>query len=370
MFDNLYHVIMAGGSGTRFWPVSRRDRPKQFLELVGRGAMIRQTSDRCAGSGPAERIFVSAGEEHRRPVMAALPELPPERFIGEPVARNTAPAVGLSALALSLIDPDAVAVHCPADHVYTDRPAYHEAIDAAVGAASAGDHLVTLGIAPARPDSGFGYIEGGDSTDRPGVRRVERFIEKPEIDRAGEMASSGRHFWNSGVFIWKVSSILAAIERHHPVLAEGLARIREAARAAAGERTIRDLFSLSGIKETVGEVFASQPSISIDYAVMEKAPNVLVVPCDPGWSDVGSWDAIAELGAADAGGNVLSGDVVLLDARDNFVRAGSRLIALAGVNDLIVVDTPDALLICRRGESQRVRDVVAALTKAGRADSV
>ncbi len=370
MFDDLYHVIMAGGSGTRFWPVSRRDRPKQFLELVGRGAMIRQTSDRCAGSGPAERIFVSAGEEHRRAVMAALPELPPERFIGEPVARNTAPAIGLSALALSLIDPEALAVFCPADHIYTDRVAYHEAIGLAVGAAAAGEHLVTLGITPARPETGFGYIEGGDPTDRPGVRRVKRFIEKPKIDRAREMASSERHFWNSGVFIWKVSSILAAIERHHPVLAEGLARIRGSARAAAGEETIRDLFSLPGIRDVVREVFTSQPAISIDYAVMEKAPNVLVVPCDPGWSDVGSWDAIAELGKADAEGNVLSGDAVFLDARDNFVRAEGRLIALAGVDGLIVVDTPDALLICRRGDSQRVREVVAALTKAGRTDAV
>jgi len=370
MFDNLYHVILAGGSGTRFWPSSRREKPKQFLELVGSSPMIRQTADRCAGSGPRDRIYVSAGEEHRSRVLSALPDLPQARFIGEPVGRNTAPAVGLSAMTLFLADPQAVAVFCPADHIYAEPAAYRAAIDVAVEAAASEDCLVTLGIRPTRPETGYGYIEAGEPTGPAGVLKAARFIEKPDEDLARKLSSSGRHFWNSGVFIWRVTSILAAIGRHHRVLAEGLTRFRDAVRSAAGAGGVSDPFSLPGISETIAEVFSTQPSISIDYAVMEKAPNVVVVPCDAGWSDVGSWDAIAGLGPADGAGNVLSGEIVVVGSSNNLVRADRRVIALAGVDDLIVVDTPDALLVCRRGSSQKVREIVAALADKGRADLI
>lgn len=368
MIENLHHVIMAGGSGTRFWPVSRRDRPKQFLEMVGRGTMIRQTRERCERLGPPDRIHVSAGARHRELVMEALPGLGADRFIGEPVARNTAPAIGLCALRIFLSDPDALAVFCPADHIFTDLPDYTRAIERGVAAAASGDQLVTLGIRPSRPETGYGYIEAGEPTGMDGVLRVSRFIEKPEPALARELSTSGRHFWNSGVFIWRVASVLEAIERHHPVLAEGLTRIRDAARAAAGEGAMADPLNQPGVSQVVKDVFDDQPSISIDYAVMEKAPNVLVVPCDPGWSDVGSWDAIAEMESPDGEGNLLEGDVVAASSSGNLVRGGTRLIALAGVEDLIVVDTPDVLLICRRGESQKVREIVAALSKGKRSD--
>jgi len=370
MYENLYHVILAGGSGTRFWPLSRRDKPKQFLELVGAEPMIRQTAERCSASGPRELIYVSAGEEHRARVLSALPWLPAQRFIGEPIARNTAPAVGLSAMTLFMADPEAVAVFCPADHVYDDPAAYRAAIDTAVEAAASGDFLVTLGIAPTRPETGYGYIEAGEAAGPEGVRRASRFIEKPDEDLARQLASSGRHYWNSGVFIWRISSILAAIGRHHRVLAEALARFRDAARAAAGPGPVADPFSLPGVVPVLTELFKAQPAISIDYAVMEKAPNVLLVPCDAGWSDVGSWDAIADLGPADEMGNVLSGEVVAIGSSNNMVRAEGRVIALAGVDGLIVVETADALLICRRGASQKVREVVAALSGKDRSDLI
>lgn len=356
--DPLYHVIMAGGSGTRFWPASRKGRPKQFLALAGSETMIRETFTRCCASGPASRVFVSAGEEHRSSMTAALPELPASRFIAEPVARNTAPAVGLSALRISVADPDAVAVFCPSDHIYTDAVAYRAAITTAAEAAEAGDFLVTLGVRPSRPETGYGYIEAAEGAAIPGALRAARFIEKPDAASAVALAASGRHFWNAGVFVWKVASILEAIRRHHPVLFEGLTKIRDAAEEAGA-----DPFSAPGVKAAIHEVFAAQPSISIDYAVMEAASNVLVVPCDAGWSDVGSWDAIADLGPADAGGNVLSGDVLALEGRGNLVRAGERMIALIGVSDLIVVDAGDAILICKRGESQKVREIVAALAR-------
>lgn len=362
----LHHVILAGGSGTRFWPASRKDRPKQFLALAGPEPMIRQTFERCAHSGPVERIFVSAGEEHRAAVAAALPAMAEGRFIAEPMARNTAPAVGLCALRLHLEDPEAVAVFCPADHVYASVEDYREAIAVAAEAAVREEALLTLGIRPTRAETGYGYIEGGERTDLAGVFRAERFIEKPDAETAYRLASSGKHYWNSGVFIWRVASILEAIRRHHPVLAAGLDRIRAAVaeHPAAG----RDPFSPPAVRGAIEEVFAAQPSISIDYAVMEKAGNVLVVPCDPGWSDVGSWDAAAEMAPGDAAGNAVEGDVLVVDGRGLFVRGGARLVALVGVEDLIVVDTPDALLVCRRGSSQKVREVVAALAKKGRAD--
>ena len=368
MIENLYHVLMAGGSGTRFWPVSRKSRAKQFLPLVGGQSMIRQTFDRCARLGPAGRIFVSAGEAHRDAVRLELPELGAGRFISEPLARNTAPAVGLSAMTLFLVDPDAVAVFCPADHIFADDEGYARAIDAAVGAAASGDYLVTLGIRPTRPDTGFGYIEAGAPSGMESTLRVERFLEKPDAATAEQLAASGRHYWNGGVFIWRVQSILAALGRHHRELAESLTRVRKAVRAQAPKGPVETPLELPGVAEVLAREFDTARSISIDYAVMEKAPNVLVVPCDAGWSDVGSWDAIDDLAPADSDGNSLRGDVVAVDSENCLVRGGERLISLVGVRDLIVIDTGDAILICRKGGSQRVRDVVEILEKKGRSE--
>ncbi len=368
MIENLYQVLMAGGSGTRFWPVSRKGLAKQFLPLMGPASMLRQTFDRSAGIGPAELIFVSAGAVHREAVLRELPALAPHRFIGEPVARNTAPAVGLSAMCLFLLDPDAVAVFSPADHVFQDPRAFALSIEAAAGAAASGDWLVTLGIRPMRPETGYGYIEAGDPSGMPEARKVARFVEKPDAVTAERLVASGRHYWNSGVFAWRAASILAAIGRHHRALAEGLTLFRKAARAHVPEGPVRDPMALPGVARVVEDLFEAQPSISIDYAVMEKAPNVLVVPCDAGWSDVGSWDAIEEMAPKSVEGNSLQGDAVAVAAKSCFVRGDRRLVALVGVEDLIVVDTDDALLICRKGESQRVREVVERLRKDGRDD--
>lgn len=368
VIENLYHVLMAGGSGTRFWPVSRRSRAKQFLPLVGEGSMIRQTFQRSSRLGPAEKIYVSAGEAHREQVLEALPGLDSGRFIGEPMARNTAPAVGLSAMTLFLVDPDAVAVFCPADHVFADPEGYGRAIEAAAGAAASGDFLVTLGIKPTRPETGYGYIEAGESTGMDSAFRVARFVEKPGASTAEKLVATGRHYWNSGVFIWRVQSILAAIGRHHRPLAEGLTRLRKAVRAQVPEGPVEAPLLLPGIPELLGEIFQEQDSISVDYAVMEKAPNTLMVPCDAGWSDVGSWDAIEEMTPRDGRGNALGGDVVAEDSSNCFVRGGSRLVALVGVSDLMVVETDDALLVCRKGASQDVRRIVDRLKKEGRDD--
>ena len=362
------HLIMAGGSGTRFWPASRAARPKQFLTLLGQSSLIRQAWDRAAAFSGAEHVWVAAGEGHRAAVLAALPGLDPARFIAEPAARNTAPCIGLAALQIGRAAPDAVMIVSPADHLYTKPDRLAEALRVAVDAANAGAALVTLGIRPTRPETGFGYIEVAQQpASTPQAMRVARFVEKPDARTAAEYMSSGRHLWNSGVFVWKVSSIQAALRSCAGDVWSGLQRID-----AAWDTTGRD--------QAIAQIFPALPSISIDYAVMEKAPGVMVVPVDPGWSDVGSWDAVAELGDADAQGNAIqarAADVVLLqDARGCLVvvepggRGAGRAIAIVGASDLIVVDTPDALLVCRKGDSQSVRDVVAALKSRGRDDLI
>ena len=366
MRQDVYHVIMAGGSGTRFWPVSRAGRPKQFLALVGDQPLVRQAFDRASAMSGADKVYLAAGAAHRQMLLDALPGFDGSRFIAEPCARNTAPCVGLSALRLRRVDPHGVMVVAPADHVYADPAALRGAIDHAVRAARAGDALLTLGIRPTRPETGYGYIELEDeSVAAPtGARRARRFVEKPDASTAKSYLASGRYLWNSGVFVWKISAILGALEACAPDVWKHLARIDQAMGGHEEERVTR-------------EAFEAMPSISIDYAVMEKAPDVLVVPADPGWSDVGSWDAVAELQDADASGNsfVSTGlpgaDVLTINASNNFIyNTTARLISLIGVEDLIIVDAGDALLVCRKSDSQSVRAVVEALKARGRTDLI
>jgi len=358
-----YHVIMAGGSGTRFWPVSRSSLPKQFLELAGDRSLLRQAYDRAVGMSGEANVYVAAGDAHRQMVLRELPGLDEQRLIIEPSARNTAACIGLSALRLSRIEPDGIMVAAPADHLYARPEALSQAIALGVEAAKSSGALVTLGIRPSRPETGFGYIEveqGPDAARPAGVLRAARFVEKPDAATARVYAASGRHLWNSGLFIWKIGSILEAIERHAPGLWSRLAAIDKA---------------LGGPDEssTLADQFDRMESISIDYAVMEKAPEVLVVPVDPGWSDVGSWDAVSELQEPDAAGNTIRntarGEAVLVNSRDTFVyTATDRFVAVLGVEDLIVVDSPGAVLVCRKGDSQSVRAVVEALKARGRTD--
>jgi mannose-1-phosphate guanylyltransferase len=364
MRQDVFHVIMAGGSGTRFWPVSRAGRPKQFLALVGDQPLVRQAFDRASAMSGAEKVYIAAGTAHRQMILDALPGFDGSRFIAEPCARNTAPCVGLSALRLRRVDPHGVMVVAPADHVYANPAALQNAIENAVAEARAGDALLTLGIRPTRPETGYGYIEMEDeSVAAPaGARRAKRFVEKPDGPTAKRYLASGRYLWNSGVFVWKISAILHALEAWAPEVWKHLARIDEAMGSREEEQVTR-------------EAFEAMPSISIDYAVMEKAPDVRVVPADPGWSDVGSWDAVAELQDADVAGNSIvspgspDADVLTLHASNNFVyNTTTRLISLIGVEDLIVVDAGDALLVCRKSDSQSVRSVVEALKARGRTD--
>ncbi|HEY3175153.1 MAG TPA: sugar phosphate nucleotidyltransferase [Candidatus Polarisedimenticolia bacterium] len=360
---DAFHVIMAGGSGTRFWPVSRAARPKQFLTIAGDKPLIRQAWDRAVSMSGPGNVFVAAGRAQREMVLAALPDLDPARFIGEPSARNTAPCIGLAALRLRRLEPDRVMVAAPADHLYKRPESLAAAIEEAARAARGSGALVTLGIRPTRPETSFGYIEvepGRPAGPPSGARRALRFVEKPDAATARGWVADGRHLWNSGVFIWKIGAILEALEKSVPDLWRGMLEIE---RALGGP----------GEDDVVARVFENLAPCSIDYAVMEKAREVLVVEVDPGWSDVGSWDAVAELQDTDAAGNsvlsIAAGETLTLGSRDTFIYSGSdRFIAVAGVEDLVIVDGPDALLICRRGESQSVRAVVEALKARGRND--
>jgi mannose-1-phosphate guanylyltransferase len=352
----MFAVIMAGGKGARFWPRSREKMPKHLLDIVGERTIIRETVDRILPLIPAERILVVTGRSHAAEVIRQLPEIPPENILIEPVGRNTAPCIGLAALHILRRAPDAVMMVLPSDHRIGDEAAFRRVLQAAAGVASQGDPLVTIGIRPTGPETGYGYIEQGDLYSTIGderIYRVRSIREKPPREQAEQFLAQGCFSWNSGMFVWKASAIMAAIERFLPDLHLGLLQIRNTL------GTVRE-------EETVGTVYAGLTAISIDYGVMEKTENVLIVPGNFGWSDLGSWDALWEVSEKDENGNAIRGEFIGIDAANSLIHSPGKLVALVGVRDLLVVETKDALLICRRGRSQDVRKVVEAIERSGR----
>jgi mannose-1-phosphate guanylyltransferase len=351
----MFAVIMAGGKGARFWPRSREKMPKHLLDILGERTIIRETVDRIRPLVPPERILIVTGRSHAAELARRLPEIPAENILIEPVGRNTAPCIGLAALHIQKRVPDAVMMVLPSDHRIGDNDAFRRVLAAAGKVASEGNPLVTIGIRPTGPETGYGYIEQGDllpNCGDAGTCGVSSIREKPPREQAQEFLRQGRFLWNSGMFVWKASTILKAIKRFLPELHEGLMQIREALETEREE-------------EIVGKVYSTQKAVSIDYGVMEKAENVLVVPGDFGWSDLGSWDALWEISGKDENGNAVRGSFIGIDAGDSLVHSPGKLVALVGVRDLLVVETDDALLICRRGRSQDVRKVVEILGKKG-----
>jgi mannose-1-phosphate guanylyltransferase/mannose-6-phosphate isomerase len=341
--ESVRAVILAGGSGTRLWPLSRQQLPKQFLRLNGERSLLEETVERLRPLIDPSQVMVVTSEGHARG--EAYHALLPFRTLLEPVGRNTSPAIAAAAALLLDEGADPVMVVLPADHVIRDVPAFQRALGQAVDAA-VGGRLVTFGLRPDRPETGFGYIKAG-----PGggpALPVERFIEKPDLATAGRFLAEGGYYWNSGMFVWRASAILAEIEKHLPEVAAVLAELRSAWKQGDAAAAMKAHFQ-------------RMPSVSIDYGVLEKSANVSLVPCDIGWSDVGSWDAIHDIADKDARGNAFQGNVLALDCANTLIRGGKRLIAAIGVEDLCVVETPDAILISKRGQSQRVREVVDAL---------
>ena len=349
-----YAVIMAGGSGTRLWPLSRQHRPKQALKLIGQRTMFQHAVDRIAPHFPAERIFVVTRREHAAVLMEQAPALPPANFIVEPEGRGTAPAIGLAAIHLRRKDPDAVMAVLTADHYITDTGCFRRALVAAAQVADAG-HLVTLGIKPSSPSTGFGYIHHGTrlsgGKDIP-TFKVERFIEKPDLETATQMVNSGEYSWNGGMFIWRVDRILAEFERQMPQFYAQLMEVAATLGMPAYEPTLNRIWP-KVIKQT------------IDYGVMEGAGDVAVIPVNMGWTDVGSWGSMLTLLPADHDGNILVGSHVEIDTHDTLVFGDKRLIATIGVQGLVIVDTDDAVLVCPKEREQAVRDLVDKLKNDG-----
>jgi mannose-1-phosphate guanylyltransferase len=349
MESDLFAVIMAGGSGTRFWPASRVARPKQFLPIAGGHSMIAETFRRIAPLVPAERVLVVTAERQSGLVREALPELPAENVLCEPAARNTAPCVAWAAAEIHRRAPSSIQVVLPADHVIEPDERFRATVAAAADEARAGDVLLTLGVEPTSPHTGYGYIETGTRTgERDGipVLAVKQFVEKPTAERAREFLATGGFFWNAGIFVWSTASIRNAIERHAPELHRGVARITNG--------------------EPLGDVYPTLPSAPIDVAVMERADNVRMLPIDYRWNDVGSWAALPEVHELDEDGScvTLSGGarVIAIDSRGCVTFAeGERVVALVGVEDLIVVQTADATLVCPKDRAQDVRKVIERL---------
>jgi mannose-1-phosphate guanylyltransferase/mannose-6-phosphate isomerase len=353
-------VILSGGAGTRLWPMSRRDYPKQFLPLAGDQTMLQETALRVGVPQRFAPVLVVCNEEHRFMVAEQLrrQEQAPQGILLEPIGRNTAPALTAAALWLLDRDPDAIMLVLPSDHVVQNAAAFREAAYMAAAAAESG-RLVTFGIAPRAPETGFGYIAAGGSVnglDR--VRAVDGFVEKPDLTTAQAFVDGGNHFWNSGMFVFRADTLIAEIDRLTPET--GIA-----CRAAlAGGSEDLDFLRLNA------ESFAAAPATSIDYAVMEKTDRAAVVPVDMGWSDVGSWRALWEIGAKDNAGNVVVGDVVQVGARDCYLRSDGTLVAAIGLEDFVVVASADAVLVAPKDEVQQVRDIVEALGKSGRSEAV
>jgi mannose-1-phosphate guanylyltransferase/mannose-6-phosphate isomerase len=360
-------LILAGGSGTRLWPRSTDSRPKPFLALAGGESLLRATYRRAAAvAGPAN-VYVSGRASHAPLLFAELPEVSESRFVLEPIRRNTAPAIALSALVASADDANAVLLVLPSDQAVADEPALLTALRAGASVAAREDAFVTLGIPPTRPETGYGYMETfeeheeekeipssgrgqgagdvrGEKAAALGARAVARFVEKPDAARAAEFLASGRFLWNAGIFLFRASLLLEELSRTAP-------DVLDAARRAHAAREAGDLSSFA-------EIFSSAPSVSIDVAVMEKAKRVLTIPCPCGWSDLGSWEAVFEFRGGRPGADVIEGDGACEGGSGNLVLAGTRPVRVVGLSGVAVVESPDGLLVMKLGASDDLRRAV------------
>jgi len=353
--DPCYAVILAGGKGERFWPMSTARRPKQLLNLMGERSFLALAVERVRDIIPPERVLVITNAELVEASRAAAPELPPENIVGEPVGRDTAAAVALAAVLVEARDPKGVFCTLTADHVIGDLDVFRHTLQASADLAAREEVIVTIGIKPTEPSTSYGYIEAGDQREGPeGVAffRARRFVEKPDEDTAQRYLDTGRYYWNSGMFVWSPSTLRAGFKRHAPHLRHLMDDLRPFVGAA-------------DFTDRVSAVYAALERISIDYALLEKSDNIVMAKGVFAWDDLGSWPALERHFAKDEDANVRVGDVQVLDAQRNIVFSEGRLTALIGVEDLVVVQTDRVTLVCPKGRAQEIKAMVRQLTDAG-----
>lgn len=347
---------MAGGRGERFWPKSRNDRPKQFLSLTSDGeTMIRKTVKRLSPIVEAEDIFIVTNAAYTELVKEQLPDIPAENILAEPCARNTAPCISFAAAVIGRKYDDAIMLVLPSDHLIGYENIYIKTLKKAVSVAENGKNLVTIGITPTYPETGYGYINFGKECGD--AYEVEKFVEKPDLPTAKKYLSSGKYLWNSGMFVWKISSIMADMKEFMPGIYEGALRIGES-------------FGSDDFEEILVKEFTAFTSESIDFGIMEKASDIYTIPGSFGWDDVGSWLAVERINETDDNKNFTDGDVITIDAKRTTICGGKRLIAAVGTSDIIIVDTDDVLLVCSKNNTQDVKKVISQLKEQGRNELV
>ena len=346
----MYALVLAGGSGTRLWPHSRSHRPKQFLSIDGERTMLQETVDRTLPIIPPERVFVATGAAYADLVAEQLPDVPRENILSEPTGRGTAPCIGLAALHLRRRDPNAIMAVLSADHRVERGDLFCDVLTLGAGMAQQGS-LVTLGITPTAPSTGYGYIHRGEMIHAEGINavyRVKAFVEKPDAERARSYIESGNYFWNAGMFVWRADRILEELSIHRPALARALTLI-DAAIGTMHEQAVLEA------------VWRDIENVAIDVAVMERTAHAAVIPADLGWSDVGDWASLADTLPRDANGNAIVGTYVGVDTYNSLIYGNGRVVATIGIEDLLIVDTHDVLLICPRARAQDVKAMVACV---------
>ena len=350
-FEHAYAVILAGGSGTRFWPLSRRKRPKQLLELYGRGTLLEQTVARIADVIPPERTYIFTSEVLRDAIARSLPKIPRRQIVAEPARRNTAPTIGLAAHEILRRDSDGVMAVLPSDHVIRKPGAFRQVLKAGCRFAATEGRSVIVGLKPTRPETGYGYVRVGSVVRRQGARIFEvlEFTEKPSQETAARYIASANYLWNGGMFIWRASTVIRNLERFQPRMAKGLAAIAR----AGGVRSSAALRRL----------YPRLEKISVDYALMEKVPSVFAVAADIGWSDVGSWAVGYELNPKDGDRNVRPRRSLCFNAQGNIIVSPKKFVAAVGVHNLAIIDTEDALLVCALDRSQDVGKAVQEMER-------
>lgn len=348
---NITCVIMAGGKGERFWPKSRTNLPKQFLNISGNKSMLQQSIDRLVKLIPIDRIFIVTNELYAELLLAQIPQLPVENIIIEPIGRNTAPCIGLASIIIEERFPDSTMVVMPSDHIIRNDEGFIEILKAAVKIAEDSSNLVTLGIEPSYPETGYGYIERTNqmiSVNEISAYSVNKFVEKPDFVTAQSYLESGNYYWNSGIFIWRVSVIRKYIKELMPEMHDILG-------------TMKCFISKPEFEDIVKSEFVKMPDQSIDYGIMEKVSDIFVIPCLFGWDDVGSWTALERIDDLDDNGNVIKGNILNLDTKRCIIESNGKLIATLGIEDLIIVDTEDVTLICAKDKAQEVKMLLKEL---------